>query len=55
MLVDVTFFESQSYYTSSDRSDISKVLLISQILPIPFEESTITSTSHVIIIVHVQH
>nr|XP_019068107.1 late embryogenesis abundant protein-like [Solanum lycopersicum] len=40
MSADVTFFESQPYYTSSDHSDVSMVLPIPQVLPKPnFEES----------------
>ena len=46
MSTDVTFFESQPYYISSDHIDVSMVLPISQVLPVPtFEGSTITSTS----------
>lgn len=45
MLADVTFFESQPYFTSpSDYPDISKVL------PRPtFEESIVTRTSPAIV------
>ncbi|KAG5631195.1 hypothetical protein H5410_002912 [Solanum commersonii] len=50
MSVDVTFFESQPCYTSSDHSDVSMVLPIPQVLPVKtFEESTITSTSPVVV------
>ena len=49
MSVDVTFFESQPYYTSSDHFDVSMVLPLPQVLPVPtFEESTVTSTSPVV-------
>ncbi|XP_027771542.1 uncharacterized protein LOC107015253 isoform X2 [Solanum pennellii] len=48
MYADVTFFESQPYYTSSDHTDVSMVLPIPQVLPVPtFEGSTVTSTSPV--------
>ena len=48
MSADVTFFESQPYYTSSDHTDVSMVLPIPQVLPVPtFEGSTVTSTSPV--------
>ncbi|KAG5577193.1 hypothetical protein H5410_057327 [Solanum commersonii] len=50
MSVDVTFFESQPYYTSSNHPDVSMVLPIPQVLPIPtFEKSTVTSTSPVVV------
>ncbi|KAF3647154.1 Isoamyl acetate-hydrolyzing esterase 1 -like protein [Capsicum annuum] len=46
MSIDVTFFESQPYYTSSDHLNISEVLPIPPVLPTPiFEESTVTSPS----------
>lgn len=39
MSADVTFFESQPYYSSSDYVDVAEVLPIPHILPIPtFEE-----------------
>ena len=48
MSADVTFSKSQPYYTSSDHTDISMVLPIPQVLPVPtFEGSTVTSTSPV--------
>ena len=48
MSADVTFYESQPYYTSSDHTDVSMVLPIPQVLPVPtFEGSTVTSTSPV--------
>ena len=48
MSADVTFFESQPYYTSSDHTDVSMVLPVPQVLPVPtFEGSTVTSTSPV--------
>ncbi|XP_047260684.1 uncharacterized protein LOC107858495 isoform X1 [Capsicum annuum] len=48
MSADVTFFESQPYYTSSDHLNISEVLPIPPVLPTPiFEESTVTSSSPV--------
>ncbi|WMV25609.1 hypothetical protein MTR67_018994 [Solanum verrucosum] len=48
MSADVTFFESQPYYTSSDRPDVSEVLPIPQVLPVPtFEGPTVTSPSPV--------
>lgn len=50
MSADVTFFESQPYYTSSDHTDISMALPIPQVLHVPtFEESTVTSTSPVVV------
>ena len=50
MSADVTFFESQPYYTSSDHTDVSMVLPIPQVLPVTtFEESTVTSTSPVVV------
>ena len=50
MSADVTFFESQPYYTSSNHSDVSIVLPIPQVLLVPtFEESTVTSTSPVVV------
>ncbi|KAK6796289.1 hypothetical protein RDI58_003990 [Solanum bulbocastanum] len=50
MSADVTFFESQPYYTSSDHPDVSMVLPIPQVLPVPtFEESMVTSTSPVVV------
>ncbi|KAG5625838.1 hypothetical protein H5410_011056 [Solanum commersonii] len=50
MSADVIFFESQPYYTSSDHPDVSMVLPIPQVLPVPtFEESTITSKSPVVV------
>ncbi|KAF3646326.1 putative vacuolar-processing enzyme-like [Capsicum annuum] len=46
MPANVTFFESQPYYSSSDHLDISEVLSIPLVLPTPtFEESMVTSTS----------
>ena len=48
MSADVTFFESQPYYTSFDHTDVSMVLPIPQVLHVPtFEGSTVTSTSPV--------
>ena len=48
MFADVTFFESQPYYTSSDHIDVSMVLPIPQVLPVPtFDGSTVMSTSPV--------
>ena len=48
MSADVTFFESQPYYTSSDHTDVSMVLPVPQVLPVPtFEGSTVTFTSPV--------
>ena len=48
MSVDVTFFESQPYYTSSDHTDVSMVLPIPQVLFVPTcKGSTVTSTSPV--------
>ncbi|XP_069153833.1 double-stranded RNA-binding protein 1 isoform X3 [Solanum lycopersicum] len=42
------FFKSQPYYTSSDHIDVSMVLPIPQVLPVPtFEGSTVSSTSPV--------
>ena len=42
------FFQSQPYYTSSNHTDVSMVLPIPQVLPIPtFEGFTVTSTSPV--------
>ena len=35
MSADVTFFESQPHYTSSDHPDVSMVLPIPQVLPVP--------------------
>ncbi|KAG5620639.1 hypothetical protein H5410_005857 [Solanum commersonii] len=50
MSADVTFFESQPYYTSSDHLDISEVLPIPPILPVPtFEGPTVSSPSPVIV------
>ena len=50
MSADVTFFESQPHYTSSDHPDVSMVLPIPQVLPVPtFEESTVTSTAPVVV------
>ncbi|KAF3655259.1 hypothetical protein FXO37_16054 [Capsicum annuum] len=46
MSADITFFESQPYYTSFDHLNISEVLPIPLVLPTPiFEESTTTSPS----------
>ncbi|KAF3634914.1 putative vacuolar-processing enzyme-like [Capsicum annuum] len=46
MSADITFFESQSFYISSDYLNISEVLHIPPVLPIPiFEESMVTSLS----------
>ena len=48
MSADVTFFESQPYYTSSDHTKVFMVLPIPQVLPVPtFEGSTIRSISQV--------
>ena len=50
MSVDVIFFESNPYYTSSNHPDVSMVLPIHHVLPVPtFEESTVTSTSPVVV------
>ncbi|KAG5596245.1 hypothetical protein H5410_037477 [Solanum commersonii] len=50
MSANITFFESQPYYTSSDHPDVSMVLPIPQVLPVPtFEESTVTSTSPILV------
>ena len=55
MSIDVTFFESQPYYISSDQPDVSMVLPIPHVLPMPtFEESgsifhTVSSVKKVII------
>ena len=46
MSADVTFFESQPDYITSDHTDVSMVLPIPQVLPAPtFEGSISTSTS----------
>ncbi|KAF3641715.1 Phosphatidyl serine synthase family protein isoform 1 [Capsicum annuum] len=46
MSADVTFFESQPYYTSFDHLNISEVLPIPPVLPTPiFEESMVASPS----------
>ena len=46
MSTDVTFFESQPYYTSFEHLNISEVLPIPPVLPtLIFEESTVTSPS----------
>ena len=48
MSIDVTFFESQPCYTSSDHTNVSMVIPIPQVLPVPtFEGSIVTSTSPV--------
>lgn len=48
MSANVTFFESQPYYKSFARLDISKVLPIPPVLPTPiFKESTVTSAAAV--------
>ena len=50
MFADVTFFESQPYYTSSNHPDVSIALPIPQVLGVPtFEESIVTSTSKVVL------
>ena len=50
MSVDVIFFESNPYYTSSNHPDVSMVLHIPQVLPVPTcKESTLTSTSLVVV------
>lgn len=50
MFVDVIFFLSHPYYTSSDHPDVSMVLPIPQILPMrTLEESTVTPTSPVVV------
>ena len=50
MFVDVIFFLSHPYYTSSDHPDVSMVLPTPQVFPVPtFEESTVTSTSPVVV------
>ena len=50
MPADVTFFESQLFYASFDHPDVSMVLPIPQVFPMPtFEESTVTSTSPVVV------
>ncbi|WMV08442.1 hypothetical protein MTR67_001827 [Solanum verrucosum] len=50
MSANVTFFESQPYYTSSDHADVSEVLPIPQVLPVPtFEGPTVTSPSPVVV------
>ena len=50
MSVDVIFFESNPYYTSSNHPDVSIALPIPQVLGVPtFEESIVTSTSKVVL------
>ena len=50
MSANVTFFESQPYYTSSAHPDVSMVLPISHVLLVPtFEESTVNSTFPVVV------
>lgn len=46
MSADVTFFESQPYNTAFDHPDLTMVLSIPHVLPVPTSKESIVTSLH---------